>query len=153
MNSIKFVRDIEVGGTCNTHLKVKRIWKLSDTYRILVVTFEGKRQRGWRKILSDNNLMNRYLDWIKVGFGGGNLWTWWLIKIKDFWYIATRRLISTDVSKESVFSSRRRLTFRHRASSVWYMRFSALQRTLFIYLINKYISLSDIYLAVHHWYK
>ena len=27
------------------------------------------------------------------------------------------------------------------------------KRTLFIYLINKYISLSDICLTVHHWYK
>ena len=31
--------------------------------------------------------------------------------------------------------------------------FATLQRTLFIYLINKYISLSDICLTVHHWYK
>ena len=29
-------------------------------------------------------------------------------------------------------------------------RFATLQRTLFIYLINKYISLSDICLTVHH---
>ena len=29
-------------------------------------------------------------------------------------------------------------------------RFAILQRTLFIYLINKYILLSDICLAVHH---
>ena len=29
-------------------------------------------------------------------------------------------------------------------------RFASLQRTLFIYLINKYISLSDICLTVHH---
>ena len=39
------------------------------------------------------------------------------------------------------------LTFRHRASS---RHFATLQRTLFIYLINKYISLSDICLTVHH---
>ena len=45
------------------------------------------------------------------------------------------------------------LTFRHRASSVQDRRFATLQRTLFIYLINKYISLSDICLTVHHWYK
>ena len=32
-------------------------------------------------------------------------------------------------------------------------RFTTLQRTLFIYLINKNISLSDICLTVHHWYK
>ena len=31
--------------------------------------------------------------------------------------------------------------------------FATLQRTLFMYLINKYISLSDICLTVHHWYK
>ena len=45
------------------------------------------------------------------------------------------------------------LTFRHRASSIQDRRFAALQRTLFIYLINKYISLSDICLTVHHSYK
>jgi len=44
------------------------------------------------------------------------------------------------------------LTFRHRSFSMQDMRFATLQRTLFIYLINKYrpISLSDIYLTVHH---
>ena len=42
------------------------------------------------------------------------------------------------------------LTFRHRASSTQGRRFATLQRTLFIYLINKYISLSDICLTVHH---
>ena len=42
------------------------------------------------------------------------------------------------------------LTFRHRASSIWDRRFATLQRTLFLYLINKYISLSDICLTVHH---
>ena len=36
------------------------------------------------------------------------------------------------------------LTFRHRASSIYDRHFATLQRTLFIYLINKYISLSDI---------
>ena len=46
------------------------------------------------------------------------------------------------------------LTFRHRASYIYRDRhFATLQRTLFIYLINKYISLSDICLTVHHWYK
>ena len=42
------------------------------------------------------------------------------------------------------------LIFRHRASSIQDGRFATLQRTFFIYLINKYISLSDIYLTVHH---
>ena len=42
------------------------------------------------------------------------------------------------------------LTFRHRASSVQDRRFATLQRTLFIYLINKHISLSDICLSVYH---
>ena len=42
------------------------------------------------------------------------------------------------------------LTFRHRASSVQDRRFAALQRTPIIYLINKYISLSDICLTMHH---
>ena len=45
------------------------------------------------------------------------------------------------------------LTFRHRASSIQDRHFTTLQRRLFIYLINKYISLSDICLTVHHWYK
>jgi len=39
------------------------------------------------------------------------------------------------------------LTFRRRASSIQDRRFSALQRRLFIYLINNYISLSDICLT------
>ena len=41
------------------------------------------------------------------------------------------------------------LTVRHRASSIYDRHFATLQRTLFIYLINKYISLSDICLTVH----
>ena len=45
------------------------------------------------------------------------------------------------------------LTFRHRASSIQDRRFATLQRRLFIYLINKYISLYDICLTVHHWYN
>jgi hypothetical protein len=45
------------------------------------------------------------------------------------------------------------LTFRHRASCILDSSFTTLQRTLLIYLINKYISLSDICLTVHHWYK
>ena len=45
------------------------------------------------------------------------------------------------------------LTFRHHASSVWDRCFATLQRTLFVYLINKYISLYDIRLTMHHWYK
>ena len=36
------------------------------------------------------------------------------------------------------------------ASSIQDRRFDTLQRTLFIYLINKYISLFDICLTVHH---
>ena len=42
------------------------------------------------------------------------------------------------------------LTFRHRSFSMQDRRFAILQRTLFMYLINKYISLSDICLTVHH---
>ena len=42
------------------------------------------------------------------------------------------------------------LTFRHRASSIKDRRFAILQRTLFIYLINKYISLCDICFTVHY---
>ena len=39
------------------------------------------------------------------------------------------------------------------SSSTCSRPFATLQRTLFIYLINKCISLSDICLTVHHWYK
>ena len=46
-----------------------------------------------------------------------------------------------------------RLTFRNRASCIYDRRFATFYRTLFIYLINKYISLSDIYLTEQHWYK
>ena len=44
----------------------------------------------------------------------------------------------------------RGLTFRHVHPVYRDRRFATLQRTLFIYLINKYISLSDICLTVHH---
>ena len=40
------------------------------------------------------------------------------------------------------------LTFRHRASSIQDRHFANIQRTLFIYLINKYISLSDFMFMV-----
>ena len=42
------------------------------------------------------------------------------------------------------------LTFRHRATPIQDRRFATLQRMLFIYLINKYISLTDICLTGHH---
>ena len=42
------------------------------------------------------------------------------------------------------------LTYRHRASCLKDRRFATLQSRLFMYLINKYISLSDICLTVHH---
>ena len=42
------------------------------------------------------------------------------------------------------------LNFKHRGSCILGQAFHTLQRTLFIYLINKYISLSDICLTVHH---
>ena len=45
------------------------------------------------------------------------------------------------------------LTFRRRLPLYRDRRFATLQGTLFVYLINKYISLSDICLVVHHWYK
>ena len=44
----------------------------------------------------------------------------------------------------------RGLTFRHVRPVYMDRCFATLQRTLFIYLINKYISLSDICLTVHH---
>ena len=48
------------------------------------------------------------------------------------------------------YGTSNQLTFGHRASSVQDRRFAAHQRTFFIYLINKYISLSDNCLTVHH---
>jgi len=45
------------------------------------------------------------------------------------------------------------LTFRHRASCILGQAFHYSPENLFIYLINKYISLSGICLTVHHWYK
>ena len=42
------------------------------------------------------------------------------------------------------------LTFRHRASSILGQTFRYSPENAFIYLINKYISLSDIRLTVHH---
>ena len=38
----------------------------------------------------------------------------------------------------------------HNKYSIQDRRFAALQRAIFIYLINKYISISDICLTVHH---
>ena len=54
------------------------------------------------------------------------------------------------VSQCSIVYGVSKLSFRHRTSSIQDRRFASLQRTLFIYLINKYISLSDICLTVHH---
>ena len=42
------------------------------------------------------------------------------------------------------------LNFRHCVSCIQDRRFTAIHRTLFMYLINKYISFSDICLTVHH---
>ena len=42
------------------------------------------------------------------------------------------------------------LTFRHRASCILGQAFHYSPENVFIYLINKYISLSDICLTVHH---
>ena len=58
---------------------------------------------------------------------------------------STGRFVLSDV----VIVRNRILTFRHRAFSIEDRHFATLQRTLFIYLINKYISLSDICLTVH----
>ena len=63
--------------------------------------------------------------------------SWLIEKIKS------QKSIVIDQSQSS-------LTFRHRASSIQDRHFATLQRTLFIYLINKYISLSDICLTVLH---
>ena len=47
----------------------------------------------------------------------------------------------------------RGLIFRHLRPVYRDRHFATLQRTLFIYLINKYISLPNICLTVHHWFK
>ena len=58
---------------------------------------------------------------------------------------------SMSLKKYSTYKKKRLvLTFKHCASSIQDRRFTTLQRMLFIYLINKYISLSDICLTVHH---
>ena len=49
-----------------------------------------------------------------------------------------------------VYTLRAGLTFRRLNPVYRDRRFVTLQRMLFIYLINKYISLSDICLTVHH---
>ena len=66
--------------------------------------------------------------------------------------ISVRRFHIIFPTKKVLFG-KAALTFRHRASSIQDRRFASLQRTLFIHVINKYISLSDICLTVHHWYK
>ena len=63
--------------------------------------------------------------------------------------IFCRRLLAQTLRVVRMIS-RCLLTFRHRASSIQDRFFATLQRTLFIYLIKKYISLSDICLTVHH---
>ena len=55
-----------------------------------------------------------------------------------------------DSEEEGGLCNKRRNTVRHHASSIQDRRFATFQRTLFIYLINKYISLFDICLTVHH---
>jgi hypothetical protein len=71
--------------------------------------------------------------------------------------LSIRVLTAADwTTGESRFDARREqtadspLTFRHRASSIYDRRFATLKITLFIYLLNKYISLSDLCLTVHH---
>ena len=60
------------------------------------------------------------------------------------------RELQTDVCDAENIGRANILTFRHRASSIQDRHFTTLQRTLFICLINKYISLSDICLTVNH---
>ena len=71
----------------------------------------------------------------------------WFVRFYSSWFVIWfgQKILS--------FFLRHLLTFRHPASSIQDRRFATLQRTLFIYLINKYISLSPICLTVHHWYK
>jgi len=53
-------------------------------------------------------------------------------------------------SKQQVTGRPTCLTFRHRASCLLGQAFHYSPENAFIYLINKYISLSDIWLTVHH---
>ena len=66
-----------------------------------------------------------------------------IVVVVVFVVIAKERSIST------IAYTLCHLTFRHRASAVGDRSFATLQSMLFIYLINKYISLSGICLTLH----
>jgi len=76
------------------------------------------------------------------------MWHVW-IKTEMLTVLWFETLKATDHLEDS-YIREKTLTFRHRASSTYNRCFATLQRMLFIYLINKYISLSGICLTVHH---
>jgi len=58
--------------------------------------------------------------------------------------------LSGYIKSKKLFSCIYTLNFSHRASSIFDRRFATPWRTLFVYLINKYIPLSNICVTVHH---
>ena len=97
----------------------------------------------FRYVLLINNGVNDTVGWLRavVGCSGGGNMEFWNRNVT----FPPPRIISTNWR-----SFMQTLNFRHRASSIQDRCFATLQRTLFIYLINKYISLSDICLTVNH---
>ena len=77
------------------------------------------------------------------------LWKSRAIPLPTLW-VTTGPLTGTIYMNICLCGSCSGLTFRHRAFSTYDRHFATLQRSLFIYLINKYISLSDICLTMHH---
>ena len=73
--------------------------------------------------------------------------------VQKLQYMSVSNTKTQNSMTQSIITVAHVLTFRNHASSLQDRRFATLQRTLFIYLINKYISLSDICLTVHHSYK
>jgi len=75
----------------------------------------------------------------------------WLATISEDYSVSICMVVQEDLTWNILMMvTESSLTFRHRAFSIKDRRFPTLQRTLFIYLINKYIPLFDICLTVHH---
>ena len=99
-------------------------------------------------IISSNHLHNSF-QYSPCGDVGGGGFTGIIIVVSSFMFglnNTKNQLVSHREAKRLHCT----LTFRHRASCLQDRRFTTLQRTLFVYLINIYISLSDIFLTAHH---
>jgi len=68
----------------------------------------------------------------------------------DKWLLRVIKCILQLNTKIFVFLWNMPITFRHQSFCMQDRHFATLQRMLFIYLIKKYISLSDICLTMHH---